>query len=402
MHQVNLLTTGLGKPLSIDVELQNPADLQAAMSLARSYEQRLEDDAVAAPRIVENKQRSVLSFRSAPAPVPAPSRVGSSMSSSAAIVASKSPTRPGTTGTRFRRLSAAEMAECREKGLCFNCPEKFSKDHHRQCSMKGIYLLEMDEGEDDDSINDDTVTISLHALTGIRTSKTMRLAVIIGGVTMSALVDSGSTHTFVATEAARRLGLSPTTKSGLNVMVANGDQVTSSGICSGIPIKIDSEDFIIDCYVIPLEGYDVVLGVQWLRTLGPILWDFDKLTMSFWRDDHQRSLPQDHIIVLEKPSTIAATSTPDHSMPSENVQKKVHANGLDVAPVYKLMKTSKSGMFLLIKRILRFLIFGAANLYGLVVPASGNLYGLVYADDIFSVSVNRLAYEIFTTCKEET
>uniref|UniRef100_A0A0E0PW16 Uncharacterized protein n=1 Tax=Oryza rufipogon TaxID=4529 RepID=A0A0E0PW16_ORYRU len=37
-------------------------------------------------------------------------------------------------------------------------------------------------------------------------------------------------------------------------------------------------------------------------------------------------------------------------MPSENVQKKVHANGLDVAPVYKLMKTSKSGMFLLIKR----------------------------------------------------
>lgn len=287
MHQVNLLTTGLGKPLSIDVELQNPADLQAAMSLARSYEQRLEDDAVAAPRIVENKQRSALSFHSAPAPVPAPSRVGSSMSSSAAIVASKSPTRPGTTGTRFRRLSAAEMAERREKGLCFNCPEKFSKDHHRQCSMKGIYLLEMDEGEDDDSINDDTVTISLHALTGIRTSKTMRLAVIIGGVTMSALVDSGSTHTFVATEAARRLGLSPTTKSGLNVMVANGDQVTSSGICSGIPIKIDSEDFITDCYVIPLVGYNVVLGVQWLRTLGPILWDFDKLTMSFWRDDHQ-------------------------------------------------------------------------------------------------------------------
>uniref|UniRef100_A0A0E0E054 Uncharacterized protein n=2 Tax=Oryza meridionalis TaxID=40149 RepID=A0A0E0E054_9ORYZ len=55
--------------------------------------------------------------------------------------------------------------------------------------------------------------------------------------------------------------------------------------------------------------------------------------------------------VLEKPSTIAATSTPDHSMPSENVEKKVHANGLDVAPVYKLMKTSKSGMFFLIKTV---------------------------------------------------
>jgi hypothetical protein len=28
------------------------------------------------------------------------------------------------------------------------------------------------------------------------------------------------------------------------------------------------------------------LGVQWLRTLGPILWDFEQCHMSCWRDDH--------------------------------------------------------------------------------------------------------------------
>lgn len=28
-----------------------------------------------------------------------------------------------------------------------------------------------------------------------------------------------------------------------------------------------------------LGGYDIVLGVQWLRTLGPVLWDFDKVQM---------------------------------------------------------------------------------------------------------------------------
>jgi hypothetical protein len=44
---------------------------------------------------------------------------------------------------------------------------------------------------------------------------------------------------------------------------------------------------VIDLFVIPLEGYDKVLGVQWLRTLGPLLWDFNTTRLSCWRDDHQ-------------------------------------------------------------------------------------------------------------------
>ena len=31
----------------------------------------------------------------------------------------------------------------------------------------------------------------------------------------------------------------------------------------------------------PLGGCDVVLGAQWLRTLGPILWEFAELWMQF-------------------------------------------------------------------------------------------------------------------------
>lgn len=33
--------------------------------------------------------------------------------------------------------------------------------------------------------------------------------------------------------------------------------------------------------VIALGNCDIVLGVQWLRTLGPITWDFEKLVMQF-------------------------------------------------------------------------------------------------------------------------
>ena len=37
----------------------------------------------------------------------------------------------------------------------------------------------------------------------------------------------------------------------------------------------------IDFYLLPLEGYEVVLGAQWLRTLEMIEWDFSKLLMRF-------------------------------------------------------------------------------------------------------------------------
>jgi hypothetical protein len=39
-HQMNLSTTGLGEPMTSDVEMQRAADLQAAMSLARAFECR--------------------------------------------------------------------------------------------------------------------------------------------------------------------------------------------------------------------------------------------------------------------------------------------------------------------------------------------------------------------------
>lgn len=40
-------------------------------------------------------------------------------------------------------------------------------------------------------------------------------------------------------------------------------------------------DFCIECVVIPLGDFDLILGVQWLHTLVPILWDFDTQCVSF-------------------------------------------------------------------------------------------------------------------------
>jgi hypothetical protein len=42
-------------------------------------------------------------------------------------------------------------------------------------------------------------------------------------------------------------------------------------------------EFSISCFDINLGGFDVILGIDFLRTLGPILWDFEDLCMAFTR-----------------------------------------------------------------------------------------------------------------------
>lgn len=192
-------------------------------------------------------------------------------------------------GTRkprcFKFLTLAEMANHRTKGLCYNCVEKFTSDH----KCKKLFHLVLDFPEDGGRYeeDDDELEISLHALAGICHNESMRLSVTIGGHQFYALVDSGSTHNFISEEVAALAGLSPWPRLGLSAAVANGDRVPSRGVCRCVDTSIGEEDFRVDLFIIALGERDVVLGLQWLRTLGPILWDFDRMTLTFWRCDNQ-------------------------------------------------------------------------------------------------------------------
>jgi len=185
----------------------------------------------------------------------------------------------------LRRFSPTEMNERRKQGLCYNCDEPYVQGH--KCQR--LFYLEVSDfdaqdqtSQDDQPAADMPPLISLHALTGIRTADTMQVKVRMGNHQITALLDSGSTHNFISGPAAQHIGLNFINSRGVNVIVANGDRVSSRGLAEDVAIRIGEEFFTIDCYTIPLECYDMVLGVSFLRTLGPILWDFDDLCMAFW------------------------------------------------------------------------------------------------------------------------
>jgi hypothetical protein len=66
--------------------------------------------------------------------------------------------------------------------------------------------------------------------------------------------------------------------------VANGECFPSSEVYRAAPFIIGNNVFTTDFFALPLASYDVILGTQWLASLGTILWDFGALTMSFWRE----------------------------------------------------------------------------------------------------------------------
>ena len=63
--------------------------------------------------------------------------------------------------------------------------------------------------------------------------------------------------------------------------MANGQTVGCEGRTKAVPLHMQGYSYTIDFFILTLGGCDIVLGVQWLRTLGPILWDFCKLFMEF-------------------------------------------------------------------------------------------------------------------------
>ncbi|KAI5316982.1 hypothetical protein L3X38_036689 [Prunus dulcis] len=185
-------------------------------------------------------------------------------------------------------VQASELRERRDKGLCFNCDEKFSPGHR----CKKLFLIEgcwpdvEDEAEGEynaevDLAGEELPEVSIHAIYGARTPQTMRVHGNVGKHQMTFLVDSGSTHNFLSSKISRKAGINPTGFGKFEVSVANGEKLASDGLCKGVCILVQGVPITVDMYLLPLEGCDAVLGAQWLSTLGPTVWDFSQLQMKF-------------------------------------------------------------------------------------------------------------------------
>jgi hypothetical protein len=265
-QQVSGFISGLKESIRPEVQASRPPTLTAAVGLARLYETRL--TAQRRPSYSYYPRRTMGQASTPPLP-------------SASLVRNRSPV--------IKKLSPAELKERRDKGLCFNCDNKFSPGHR----CKKLFLIEGIYEEDNELPNKEGARetweddeheipkISLHAISRVQNPHTMRIAGTIRKTRVILLVDTGNTHNFLNTELAERLGLEPDKQMAFEVLVANGERLPSKGKCSAVPVWLGGTLFTLEFFLVDLQGYDSVLGAQWLKMLGPILWDFSSLRMRF-------------------------------------------------------------------------------------------------------------------------
>ena len=112
--------------------------------------------------------------------------------------------------------------------------------------------------------------ITLYALSGTPTSGTMGVMGRIRHRCFVILIDSGSTHNFIDATLVSQLYLHVDTSQILEVKVANGDLIKTQGVCEKVLIWLQGHKFLVHLHVLPMGGCDLVLGTQWLGTLGVI------------------------------------------------------------------------------------------------------------------------------------
>ena len=106
-------------------------------------------------------------------------------------------------------------------------------------------------------------------------------SILVFDLLASVLFDTGATHSFISSSVVRALGLTPTplTRS-LCVSSPLGVSMELGTLCEACPIVISGREFLASLIVIPDRSYDVILGVDWLRSNHAMIDCFD-MVVSF-------------------------------------------------------------------------------------------------------------------------
>lgn len=124
------------------------------------------------------------------------------------------------------------------------------------------------------------MAISVNAVQGTETGKTVRMIAYIYGKEAVILIDSGSSHSFISEAMASKWRNWSSLDTPMQVRVANGEVLYCKHELD-CPVWISGHGFKISLKVLPLDCYDIILGIDWLEAHSPMEVDWRKKWLSF-------------------------------------------------------------------------------------------------------------------------
>lgn len=219
------------------------------------------------------------------------------------------------------KLTESQISEMKRLGLCFTCEEKWSRQHW--CPNRSLQVLTVINGVEmeivdqslveleEESVHSEStmMALSLNSFLGNSSPTTTKVRGSINRNRVVVMVDSGATHNFISPATVAKCKLTTTTDANWEVLLGTGLSVQSTGVCKNVQMLLPTMTFQADFVVLDLGNVDVILGVQWLRTLGICTVDWEKNEWSFCYQGRQVKLTGDSS--LHAPNVSLKTLLPE-------------------------------------------------------------------------------------------
>ncbi|XP_042035152.1 uncharacterized protein LOC121781486 [Salvia splendens] len=188
------------------------------------------------------------------------------------------------------RVSQAERAERSRLRLCWHCPEKWVAGH--VCKQRLLCYADQDDVLEVDASDKEIVeelepkeVAYVHALHEGRRSRPLRVVGAIQGRDVSVLIDTGSDRDFLHPDIVKSLHLPLSPIRPFRVIVGNGEALLCSHVSRRTELEMQGSTFLVDLHILPVHGPDVILGMDWLESLGKVAADFAGKTLEFKHGD---------------------------------------------------------------------------------------------------------------------
>ena len=135
-------------------------------------------------------------------------------------------------------------------------------------------------------IESSLANITLETMLGVPTKETFKFSALLYGSTITVMIDSGASHNFICSQVVEQLHIPILTAMSFGVKLGNGKAVKGQGICQKLLLQFQGMSIIQDFLLFPLGSVDVILGVEWLQSMGWTATHYGIYVMALW-DGHR-------------------------------------------------------------------------------------------------------------------
>ncbi|XP_073120727.1 uncharacterized protein [Henckelia pumila] len=146
-------------------------------------------------------------------------------------------------------------------GVCYKCklPGHIAMNCPNARNIPGrVYVMQAEEANPDTSL--------------------IMGKILVRGNATYALLDSRATHSFISQEFVRRVGSLHAVK-GYDITLPSGEILTTSSVLNGVELELQGNLIRADLVVLPMSGFDLILGMDWLSVNGASI-DFRRRSIS--------------------------------------------------------------------------------------------------------------------------